>query len=69
MESATATDELTLVIKLSKPHPDTHRQLFDDCHIRAFPPETFDTLDDANELIGTRALHDGRIRQRHLDHL
>ena len=53
MESATATDKLTLVIKLSKPHPDTHRQLFDDCHIRAFPPETFDTLDDANELIGT----------------
>ena len=36
-ESVTATDKLTLVIKLSRPNADTHRQLFDDCHIRAYP--------------------------------
>ena len=53
MESVTATDKLTFVIKLSQPYADTHRQLFDDCHIRAFAPETFDTLDDPNKLIGT----------------
>ena len=53
VESVTATDELTFEIKLSRPHADTYRQLFDDCHVRAFAPETFDTLDDPNKLIGT----------------
>ena len=53
VESVTATDELTFVIKLSRPYADTYRQLFDDCHVRAFAPETFDTLDDPNKLIGT----------------
>ncbi len=53
VESVTATDELTFVIKLSRPHADTYRQLFDDCHIRVFAPETLDTLDDPNKLIGT----------------
>ena len=52
-ESVTATDELTLQIKLSRPNADTHRQLFDDCHIRAYPPEIFDMLGDANNVIGT----------------
>ena len=52
-ESVTATDKLTFEIKLSQPYADTYRQLFDDCHIRAFAPETFDTLDDPNKLIGT----------------
>ncbi len=32
---------------------DTHQALFDCCHIRAFAPETLDTLDDPNKLIGT----------------
>ena len=53
VESVTATDELTFVIKLSQPFADTGRQLFDECHVRAFAPETFDTLDDPNKLIGT----------------
>ena len=53
VESVTATDNLTFVIKLSQPFADTGRQLFDDCHVRAFAPETFDTLDDPNKLIGT----------------
>ena len=53
VESVTATDELTFVVKLSRPHADTHRQLLDDCHIRAYPPETFDMIDDANNVIGT----------------
>ena len=53
MESVTATDELTFVIKLSRPFRDTHRLLLDDLHIYARPPETFDTLDDANNVIGT----------------
>ena len=53
VESITATDELTFVVKLSKPYEDTHRQLLDDCHIRAYPPEIFDMLDDANNVIGT----------------
>ena len=53
VESVTATDDLTFVIKLSQPFADTGRQLFDDCHVRAFAPETFDTLDDPNKLIGT----------------
>ena len=53
MESVTATDELTFEIKLSRPFRDTHRLLFDDLHIYARPPETFDTLDDANNVIGT----------------
>ena len=52
-ESVTATDELTLQIKLSRPNADTHRQLFDDCHVRAYPPETFDMLGNVNNLIGT----------------
>ena len=52
-ESVTATDELTLQIKLSRPNADTHRQLFDDCHVRAYPPEIFDRLGDANNVIGT----------------
>ena len=52
-ESVTATDKLTLVIKLSRPAADTHRQLFDDCHVRAYPPETFDMLGNVNNLIGT----------------
>ena len=52
-ESVTATDELTLQIKLSRPNADTHRQLFDDCHIRAYPPEIFDMLGNANNVIGT----------------
>ena len=53
VESVTATDELTFVIKLSKPYADTHRQLLDECHVRAYPPEIFDMLDDANNVIGT----------------
>ena len=53
IESVTVTDELTFEIKLSRPWADTHRALFDDCHIRAFAPETLDTLDDPNKLIGT----------------
>ena len=53
IESVTATDELTFEIKLSRPYADTYRQLFDDCHVRAFAPETLDTLDDPNKLIGT----------------
>ena len=53
IESVAATDELTLMIKLSRPFRDTHRLLFDDPHIFARPPETFDTLDDANNVIGT----------------
>ena len=53
MESVTATDELTFEIKLSQPRPDTHQLLFNDLHIYARPPETFDTLDDANNVIGT----------------
>ena len=53
IESVTATDELTLMIKLSRPFRDTHRLLFDEPHIFARPPETFDTLDDANNVIGT----------------
>jgi peptide/nickel transport system substrate-binding protein len=52
-ESVTATDKLTLQIKLSRPNADTHRQLFDDCHVRAYPPETFDMLGNVNNLIGT----------------
>ena len=52
-ESVTATDELTLQIKLSRPNADTHRQLFDDCHVRAYPPEIFDRLGNVNNLIGT----------------
>ena len=52
-ESVTATDELTFEIKLSRPYADTGRQLFDECHVRAFAPETLDTLDDPNKLIGT----------------
>ena len=53
MESVTATDKLTLVIKLSRPYEDTHRQLFDECQVWAYPPETFDMIDDANNVIGT----------------
>ena len=53
MESITATDELTIEIKLSQPRPDTHQLLLNDLHIYARPPETFDTLDDANNVIGT----------------
>ena len=53
IESVTATDELTFEIKLSQPYADTYRSLFDECHVRAFAPETFDTLDDPNKLIGT----------------
>ena len=53
IESITATDKLTFEIKLSQPYADTARQLFDDCHIRAYPPEIFDQLDDANNVIGT----------------
>ncbi len=53
MESVTATDKLTFVIKLSRPYEDTHRQLFDDCQVWAYPPETFDMLYDANNVIGT----------------
>ncbi len=53
MESVTATDELTLEIKLSRPYEDTHRQLFDECQVYAYPPETFDMLGDANNVIGT----------------
>jgi len=53
IESVTATDELTFEIKHSRPWADTHRALFDDCHIRAFAPETLDTLDDPNKLIGS----------------
>ena len=53
VESVTATDELTFEIKLSQPYADTYRSLFDECHVRAFAPETFDTLDDPNKLIGT----------------
>ena len=53
MESVTAIDELTFEIKLSQPRPDTHQLLFNDLHIYARPPETFDTLDDANNVIGT----------------
>ena len=53
VESVTATDELTFVIKLSKPYADTHRQLLDECHVRAYSPEIFDMLDDANNVIGT----------------
>ena len=53
IESITATDELTFEIKLSQPLRDAHQRLFDDSHIYARPPETFDTLDDANTVIGT----------------
>ena len=53
MESVTAIDDLTLEIKLSQPYADTARGLFDDCHIRAYPPEIFDVLHDANNVIGT----------------
>jgi len=53
IESVTATDELTFEIKLSQPLRDAHQRLFDDPHIYARPPETFDTLDDANNVIGT----------------
>ena len=53
IESITAIDDLTFEIKLSQPYPDTARQLFDDCHIRAYPPEIFDMLHDANSVIGT----------------
>ena len=53
IESVTATDELTFEIKLSRPHADTHRALLDDTHIFAYPPETFDLIDDANNVIGT----------------
>ena len=53
MESVTAIDDLTLEIKLSQPYADTARSLFDDCHIRAYPPEIFDSLHDANNVIGT----------------
>ena len=53
MESVTAIDDLTFEIKLSQPYADTARSLFDDCHIRAYPPEIFDSLHDANNVIGT----------------
>ena len=53
IESVTAIDNLTFEIKLSQPYADTARQLFDDCHIRAYPPEIFDMLHDANSVIGT----------------
>ena len=53
IESVTATDDLTLEFKLSRPHWDIERALLDDCVVRAYPPETLDMLSDANNVIGT----------------
>ena len=52
-ESVTATDKLTMEIKLSEPFPTTHFTMFQDCLVRAYPPETFDMLDDPGNVIGT----------------
>ena len=40
-------------IKLSQPFPTTHFTMFQDCLVRAYPPETFDMLDDPGNVIGT----------------
>ena len=54
LESVTATDELTLVFKLSQPMPNAHTAgVMDDCLNRAYPPEIFDLLDDPHNVIGT----------------
>ena len=54
LESATATDELTLVFKLSQPQLNAHTAaVLDDCLNRAYPPEIFDLLDDPHNVIGT----------------
>ena len=54
LESVTATDELTLVFKLSQPQPNAHTAgVLDDCLNRAYPPEIFDMLDDPHNVIGT----------------
>ena len=53
-ESVTAIDKLTLEIKLSQPHEGTLAALLDDCQDKVYAPETFDMLDDANNVIGTR---------------
>ena len=52
-ESVTAIDKLTFEIKLSQPHEGTLAALLDDCQDKVYAPETFDMLDDANNVIGT----------------